>query len=131
MPRKDHHQDEYRPTTLTKLNLFEQYLREWLPVFLKSEYYQKANIIDFFAGPGKDRVGVDGSPIRIIKTIREFFGDQNFTNEFKLKEINIILNEAETDKFEQLKYEIKKIQEPILPSLTNLKRNTWIGRENT
>ena len=103
MPQIDHHKDAYRPATKTKLELFENYLREWLPVFLKSSYYMEANIIDFFSGPGEDKAGEPGSPLRTLKTVKEFYEASSLQVDFKQKKLNIIFNEADKEKYERLK----------------------------
>ncbi len=111
MPQIDHHKDAYRPATITKLELFENYLREWLPVFLKSSYYKEANIVDFFSGPGEDNLGKPGSPLRTLQTVKEFYDVSSLQDDFKQKRLNIIFNEASRKKCEQLKEAIKKFRD--------------------
>jgi three-Cys-motif partner protein len=57
--------------TLTKLEIFELYAREWLPVFLSraNPIKPKIQIFDFFAGPGLDSKGQSGSPLRLLKQL--------------------------------------------------------------
>jgi len=54
---------EFDETTKTKLRLYSEYLREWFPVFAYGPRHTSINIIDFFAGPGKDIKGNLGSPL--------------------------------------------------------------------
>jgi len=63
--------------TLTKLQIFELYAREWLPVFLARSDPPKREIhvFDFFAGPGTDSKGELGSPLRLL---RQLAGVQGF-----------------------------------------------------
>jgi len=58
--------------TLTKLDIFERYLEEWLPVFLQSGYHRQVTICDFFAGSGKDAAGNPGSALRILLALDKF-----------------------------------------------------------
>ena len=51
--------------TITKLDLYERYLQEWLPVPLSGRMgVREAAIYDLFCGPGKDSKGQAGSPLR-------------------------------------------------------------------
>ena len=69
------HKDSYDEATLTKLALFRDYLREWLPVWIqKSTPDRRIYVIDFFAGPGRDNAGQPGSPLIAVEEI-ERFGD--------------------------------------------------------
>ncbi|MCZ6672545.1 MAG: three-Cys-motif partner protein TcmP [Verrucomicrobia bacterium] len=72
MPSKDFHNKPFDEGTLTKLNIFELYTREWLPVFLSQENppRHEIHIYDFFAGPGMDSKGIWGSPLRILRQLK-------------------------------------------------------------
>jgi len=74
MPRSKFHNKPFDEGTLTKLNLFELYTREWLPVFLaKPTPLQRViHLFDFFAGPGTDSKGIPGSPIRLLKQLEAY-----------------------------------------------------------
>ena len=106
MPVKDLHEHPFDDATITKLEIFEKYVEAWLPVFIHSNYFDSANICDFFAGTGQDINGVSGSPLRIIEVIEKYTTDiisKNF-------QIRVILNELDKIKFEKLSehVEIKK-----------------------
>ncbi len=75
MPKKNIHERAFDEGTITKLELFDSYLKSWLPVFIHSKPEKDIIICDFFAGPGRDIVGVDGSPIRFLKTIYGYKDD--------------------------------------------------------
>ncbi|MDQ7833718.1 MAG: hypothetical protein RDU30_18475, partial [Desulfovibrionaceae bacterium] len=66
---RDHHSKPYDEGTLLKLELFENYCKSWLPVFIQLPNVVEINIADFFCGPGEDQNGIPGSPLRIISTI--------------------------------------------------------------
>lgn len=78
MPRSGFHNRPFDEGTLTKLQIFELYAREWLPVFLASAKPPRStiHIFDFFAGPGTDSTGVLGSPLRLLKQLKDY---QNFS----------------------------------------------------
>jgi three-Cys-motif partner protein len=97
MPAKDHHSKPFDPETLVKLEIFEDYAQAWIPTFVMQQC-RNICIFDFFAGPGKDKNGIDGSPIRILKKIKE-----QITNilEKRIK-IQVFLNELDKNKFDLL-----------------------------
>ena len=82
MPSSKFHDKPFDEGTLTKLNLFELYTREWLPVFLAqaTPLRKVIHLFDFFAGPGTDSTGVPGSPIRILKTLAEYRNTPGWNN---------------------------------------------------
>lgn len=73
MALSNFHLKPFDEGTLTKLQIFELYTREWLPVFLSPEkpYRSEIHLFDFFAGPGTDSNGELGSPLRILKQLNE------------------------------------------------------------
>ncbi|MDO8679607.1 MAG: three-Cys-motif partner protein TcmP [Acidobacteriota bacterium] len=72
MPKAGFHDKPFDEATLTKLQLFELYAREWLPVFLSTAVRPEVHLFDFFAGPGTDSSGVSGSPLRLLKQVRDY-----------------------------------------------------------
>ncbi|KKK85629.1 hypothetical protein LCGC14_2771360, partial [marine sediment metagenome] len=59
----DFHNKPFDDETILKLEIFRGYTREWLPVFLSKRTFSSVNIFDYFAGPGKDSHGQEGSPL--------------------------------------------------------------------
>lgn len=100
----DFHEKEYRASTITKLEIFETYLTGWLPVFIKSGYYNKSHIYDFFAGPGTDAEGTKGSPLIIMDVLKKY------KTKIQNNEINIsiLLNDNKQDKYIKLKQVVDK-----------------------
>ena len=76
MPADDFHNKPFDEGTLTKLQIFELYAREWFPVFLSLEKPRRAaiHIFDFFAGPGTDPENELGSPLRLLRQLRNYQG---------------------------------------------------------
>jgi len=64
----------YDSGTLTKLKIFELYAQEWIPVFVSQPEpsFRESRIFDLFCGPGSDRNGVPGSPLRILEQLRRY-----------------------------------------------------------
>lgn len=99
---KDMHKEEWDNTTLTKLDVFEQYTNDWLNVALNyqrnDEQYKTLEIYDLFCGSGYDGTKtIKGSPLRILdvvlrrnrngKTIKIYFNDKNKNKVKHLKSI--------------------------------------------
>ncbi len=101
MAYKDLHESPFDEATIAKLTIFEDYAQAWIPTFVMSE----ANticIFDFFSGTGYDKNGVEGSPIRILKKIKEQIGNV-FQKKVKIK---VYFNEWEPNKRIQQKFEL-------------------------
>jgi three-Cys-motif partner protein len=99
MNTKDLHGKPFDEGTLTKLKIFENYAKEWIPVFVMRDSVEEIWIFDFFAGTGYDVKGIAGSPIRILQQVKAQIG-----NIFKHKtQINLCFNEFDKDKFALLK----------------------------
>ncbi len=105
---KDFFNKPFGDSTMMKLSLFEDYLSSWLYVFSAGNKIlcNKINIFDFFAGQGKDKEGVEGSPIRII---REVLKKRDFISEKNIK-VTIYLNEIDKKKFNSLSKLIAQYQ---------------------
>ena len=101
---RNFHSEPFSESTLTKLELFQRYLVEWLPVFLSSRtgFVNTVNIFDFFAGPGIDGNGVDGSPLIIYKSI---FLYSRFIRKNNIS-VNLYFNEINPEKSAELEKNI-------------------------
>ncbi|GHT61039.1 hypothetical protein AGMMS50239_11120 [Bacteroidia bacterium] len=98
MPQKDLHDKPFDEGTITKLEIFENYAKEWIPTFVMSGY-KEIWIFDFFAGTGYDKKGIAGSPIRILSQIKNQIG-----NIIERKtQINVCFNEYDKNKYQLLK----------------------------
>lgn len=74
MPTNYFHEKPFDEATITKLQIFELYVREWLPVFLSQDRprFKNLHIYDFFAGSGTDSTGLSGSPLRLLHQLIEY-----------------------------------------------------------
>ncbi len=97
MPYKDLHDEPFDESTIAKLEIFEDYAQAWIPTFVM-QGVSNICIFDFFAGTGYDKNGVAGSPIRILKKIKE----QVIPIFQKKVKVIVYLNEFKRKKFELL-----------------------------
>lgn len=74
MAAGDFHGKPFDEGTLTKLDIFQLYTREWLPVFLSRPLGTgfEVHLFDFFAGPGRDSKGSPGSPLRTLQELLQY-----------------------------------------------------------
>lgn len=97
MATRDLHRKPFDEGTIVKLELFEEYAKEWLPTFIMSSY-KEVWIFDFFAGTGYDIAGTPGSSIRLLRQVKNQIG-----NIFQQKiNINICFNEFDKSKYKEL-----------------------------
>ena len=75
MGNRDFHDRSYDAGTLAKLDIFELYAQEWIPVFVSQAKpsFSEVHIFDFFSGPGTDAIGNPGSPLRILRRLRRYY----------------------------------------------------------
>lgn len=102
---KDMHTEEWDSATLTKLQVFEQYIHDWLNITLNYEKNHQAfktlEIYDLFCGSGYDGTKTHkGSPLRILDAILK--------RNRKDKTIKLYFNDNTESKIEQLKSVIQE-----------------------
>jgi len=97
---------KFTEDTNVKLELYEDYLTEWLPVFISSPnpFKKTVNILDLFCGPGKDEEGTLGSPLLTLKVLKKY---QGFVFNTSVK-INLYFNDKNPEYIEQLKKNIER-----------------------
>ncbi len=102
---RDIHKKPFDEGTKAKLSIFQDYLKEWLPVFLakKEVIWTTINIYDFFAGPGYDSKGHKGTPMIIRDELAPYF---DHIRDKKLK-VNLYLNEFNKAKIAELESHIE------------------------
>jgi len=99
MPYIDLHKSKpFDEGTLTKLSIFEQYTKSWLPAFIMQDWIDEINIVDFFSGPGYDKIYQKGSLLLLLDTINYHFESIKKKN----TKINLFFNEYEKEKYEHL-----------------------------
>lgn len=103
---RDINRQPYDEATLTKLDIFEQYLRAWLPVFVHTASAEAVMICDFCAGSGQDSDGVPGSPLRILRTVETYRGQ---IAQRKMS-IRVLFNERLAGKLAQLQVAVAELK---------------------
>jgi three-Cys-motif partner protein len=89
------HRKQFDNSTRTKLEFFNGYFQESLPVFIHGKAWENIFIYDFFAGRGKDTSGEYGTSLGILKAISLYCKEIRSKN----KNVYVILND-------KLEYEI-------------------------
>ncbi len=86
--------------TLAKLEIFVDYFKEWLPVFISNPkpIWKTIQIFDLFGGEGKDVNGIFGSPMRIVSVLNY---NKTLIKQSKVK-IKLVINEIDKTKYELL-----------------------------
>ena len=94
--------------TNVKLELYQDYLKEWAPVFLSNpqSYISEINIFDFFAGVGSDSEGRPGSPLLAIEVLMTFKDLPTWGQ----RKINLYLNDKNEDYLGRLKKNISELE---------------------
>lgn len=107
MAAKDLFQKPFDDGTIDKLQIFEDYFKEWLPVFISRQeiIWHEIQIFDFFAGEGTDVNGTFGSPMRILSIL-------NRNKELILKsgvKIKVVINEFDKEKYKSLEQNLNSV----------------------
>ncbi len=105
---KDFFDIPFTEDTQIKLELYSEYLTEWIPVFVSAHkpFVNAVNIFDFFAGAGRDSKGNPGSPIIAINALMKY---KQFLSRPDLS-INIYLNDKDPKYCERLKANIEGLE---------------------
>ena len=117
---KDFHNKPFDEETILKLRIFRGYTRQWLPVFLSRKTFDSVNIFDFFAGPGKDSDGVEGSPLIIIDEIKKYLNNNKAPFAENIA-IRLFFNDLDPGKISLLREEINPKGETRLDIKVNNK----------
>jgi three-Cys-motif partner protein len=100
MPNRDLHKEPFDQDTIEKLEIYSQYLREFLFVFIHTPApIRRIQIFDFFAGPGKDPESNLGSPLLTLKTVKETIAASHTTT---IPDIRLFFNELNREKHQKL-----------------------------
>lgn len=110
---KDFHADGFDEQTALKLDIFRNYIKNWLPVFLSKKTYEHVNIYDFFAGPGRDTEGNQGSPLIIIEEVQNYLMDVSVPKADGVK-IKLYFNDDKKPKYQDLKQNVENCQKTSL-----------------
>ena len=108
----DLHKRPFDEGTKVKLSLYKNYMKEWLPVFLrKDSKFRHINVFDFFCGPGKDDKGKKGSPLITFELLDQYLEDISrfgFT-------VSLFFNDKRKRKINELKGYITTLYPNNLP----------------
>jgi three-Cys-motif partner protein len=101
------HDRPYDSGTIAKLDIFEAYTQAWLPVFLSQPDppFPEIHIFDFFCGPGMDSEGNYGSPLRILRQLRDYQNRGQLHGWSKVQ-ISVHFSDSDSRKCEALREEI-------------------------
>jgi three-Cys-motif partner protein len=112
-----YHSQRYDEGSLTKLKIFELYTQAWIPVFTSKPEppFRELHIFDLFCGPGMDSRGELGSPLRILKQLREYH-HKRLAGWTKVQ-IIVHFSDASEEKVARLKTILTK-PEWIIPGVT-------------
>lgn len=99
----DLHKKPFDEGTKVKLSLYENYIKEWLPVFLrKGTNFSRINIFDFFCGPGKDENGQEGNPFITLHILDKYIEQ---IKDFDVK-VSLFFNDNRKNKVQKLKEQV-------------------------
>ncbi|MEN9610008.1 MAG: hypothetical protein RLZZ628_822 [Bacteroidota bacterium] len=91
-----------------KVNLLGEYLKAYLPIITYAGFTKQIHLYDLFCGEGIYENQGEGSPLVLLKTVRDFYA--NYTGKPMIPKINFYFNDIEVDKIEKLKNVIEAKQ---------------------
>lgn len=113
---KEFHSEPFDEETLTKLRLYEAYIKSWLPVFMTNSVgVSSIWLFDLFCGPGNDCNGIKGSPLILLDELRKYL---NCSATKHPPQINIVFNDLRKWKIRQLQDVVQSA--PTLPSIVSI-----------
>lgn len=89
-----------------KVELLEKYLSTYLNIISRVSYFEKINIYDLLCGEGKYTDNAEGSPIGIMKTIK----NHHFSNQKKSPNIDVWFNDNGASEIEIGKKKIERVK---------------------
>ena len=96
--------------TKSKLNVFARVYREWISLFLtknKTNFQPQVYIYDFFAGQGMDKDGNPGSPLLLLREIKQYCETNKAVRANEIHP-NILFNDSDSNNIELLKKAVEK-----------------------
>jgi three-Cys-motif partner protein len=99
---KEDAKDVILPHSQAKLDLYKNYLRNYLRVLSLAQFCTKINLYDIFCGIGMYKDGNHGSPLITNQCINEIIGELTLTGK-QIKPISITINDKEKKKVENVK----------------------------
>jgi len=83
------------PHTNAKHQILKRYVEAWAPILSQKGYNERLIYIDGFAGPGEYEDGEDGSPIVVLKALKNHSRQGNFKSKFRNLFIEICKERAD------------------------------------
>ena len=97
------------PHTAAKHLILKKYVQAWAPILARGTAHKRLVYIDGFAGPGEYKGGEDGSPVLVLKTLKE----HQLKNSFRGTEFVNIFIEKDGRRAKNLGQVIKERVEPL------------------
>lgn len=98
------------PHTTAKHTILKRYIEAWAPILSQSGRDKKLVYIDGFAGPGEYEDGEDGSPVVVLKALKNHSRQKDFKAEF----VNVFI-EICNERAQHLQDTIRRRVEPLPP----------------
>ena len=107
--------EPFDEATRTKLELFRQYIRAWISIFLthwgaSHEAPDQINIFDLFAGQGRDLNGVFGSALIIVEEIRAYCN--RYFERKSSAPVSLFFNDLDAEYIANLKEHVERLRCP-------------------
>ena len=114
--------EKYPEGTLQKLTLLRGYFEAWSSLFLTEsptlKFVDHIWVFDFFAGPGCDNQGNDGSPVIILKSVIDYH--KSHSTKASTKPLTLVFNDTTKKNIKEL----KNNTESLIAECENLPRET-------
>lgn len=91
--------------TSAKHEMLRRYLGAWFGIFGRSQWQQRANYIDGFAGPGVYESGEPGSPVIALRTLLEHTSFASMATHF-----NFLFNEGDPERADILRDQVEAVR---------------------
>jgi len=109
MKIKNNFFDEQSDLTASKILIYQQYIKNYLPKVLMQ--YGKCFIADFFCGPGKNG-DQDGSPLVLLDAAKSMLESQTLRNKWQTPEIIVVFSDANKEHVDNLTTSLKQRNYP-------------------
>ena len=91
-----------------KVKLFGDYIQKYLNIICNDGYTKAIHIVDLFSGPGVYENGGEGSPVIVLKKVKQTYYQFIDKREVKLPKIHCHFNDLDQNRINTLDSHIKK-----------------------